>query len=318
MKAGRIHRFGPPAVVVVDEIGRPAPGEGELVVETAFAGVGPWDALIREGKSAVDVEPPIILGSDVAGVVAAVGPAVTGLKQGDGVYGGSNRNFCGGYAEYAVVAAGMAAAKPKRLNFAEAASAPVVAVTAWQMVFEYADVKAGQRVLIHGTAGNVGANAVQLAKHAGAEIYATAAADDAEYVKGLGAGSVIDYKAQHFEEVVPPVDAVIDLAGGETRQRSFAVLKPGGILVSVVSPIPEKPPQPAGVRSVFFLVEVTTARLEKVTELFDRGELKAAVGTVLPLEQARRAHEMLGGAPHARGKLCWRCRTSERYKHGDL
>ncbi len=303
MKAGRIHRFGPPAVVVVDEIGRPTPGEGELVVETAFAGVGPWDAQIREGKSVVDVQLPIILGSDVAGLVAGVGPGVTGFEVGDAVYGVTNRNFCGGYAEYAVVAAGMAAAKPKGLNFAEAASAPVVAVTASQMLFEYAEVKAGQRVLIHGAAGNVGAYAVQLAKRAGAEIYATAAAQDAEYVRGLGAGTVIDYKAQRFEEVVPRVDAVIDLAGGETRQRSFAVLKPGGILVSVVSPIPEKPPQPAGVRSVFFLVDVTTARLNKLTELFESGELKAAVGTIVPLDEARRAHEMLGGAPHARGKI---------------
>lgn len=304
MKAGRIHRFGSPEEIVIDEIPRPEPGDGELVVETAFAGVGPWDALIREHKSAVSIELPAILGSDVAGIVVSIGPGVTGYRTGDAVYGVTNKNFCGAYAEYAVVSAGMVAPKPQTLSFAEAASAPVIAVTARQMLFEYADLKAGQSVLIHGAGGNVGAYAVQLAKRAGLSIFATAGPDDLDYVKHLGASTVISYRTDRLAELLPPVDAVLDMVGGDTQRRSLAVIKPGGILVSVVSPVPSA--EAAGVRSAFFLVDVTTERLDMLTELFDSGELVPAVGTVLPLDEVRRAHEMLGGLAHARGKIVLR------------
>jgi NADPH:quinone reductase-like Zn-dependent oxidoreductase len=181
----------------------------------------------------------------------------------------------------------------------------VIAVTAWQMLFDYAQVKAGQSVLIHGAAGNVGAYAVQLAKHAELRVYATAGPNnnDLDYVRTLGADEVLNYKATKFEDVVTPVDAVLDLVGGETQRRSFAVLKPGGILVSVVSPVPDKPPQPAGLRSAFFLVDVTTNRLNTLSKLFETGQLVCALGTVLPLSEERTAHQMLAGAPHKRGKI---------------
>jgi NADPH:quinone reductase-like Zn-dependent oxidoreductase len=303
MKAGRIHHFGPPDAIVIDEIPCPTPQEGELVVRTAAAGVGPWDALIREKKSAVDLPLPIILGSDLAGVVDSVGTGVSEFKPGDKVFGVTNKQFCGAYAEYAVASAQMVAAGPRFLSFAEAASVPVVAVTAYQMLFEYAQMKAGQAVLIHGAAGNVGAYAVQLAKQAELQVFATAGPADLDYVRGLGAEMVVDYKTTKFEDAVPQVDAVLDTVGGETQQRSFRVLKPGGILVSVVSPFPEKPPQPVGVRSAFFLVDVTTRRLGTLARLFDSGKLTTQVGTVLPLENVRAAHEMLAGAPHKRGKI---------------
>jgi NADPH:quinone reductase-like Zn-dependent oxidoreductase len=302
MRAGRIHRFGPPEVIAIDEIPRPAPGEGEVLVRTAVAGVGPWDALIREKKSVVDVPLPITLGSDLSGVVDAVGPGITQFHADDEVYGVTNKNFCGAYAEFAVAAVQGIAPKPRSLSFAQAGGAPVVAVTAWQMLFDYARMKAGQTVLIHGAAGNVGAYAVQLARRAQLRIFATAGSADLEYVRKLGADTVIDYRAERFDAVVPPVDAVIDMVGGETQERSFRLLKPDGILVSVVSPLPEES-RPGGRRSVFFLVDVTTARLNTLTQLFDSGELQAAAGSVLPLEEARQAHEMLGGAPHARGKI---------------
>jgi NADPH:quinone reductase-like Zn-dependent oxidoreductase len=124
-----------------------------------------------------------------------------------------------------------------------------------------------------------------------------------DYVRGLGANEVVDYSKTKFEDVVPAVDAVLDMVGGETQRRSFSVLKPGGILVSVVSPVPKEPPLPRGMRSVFFLVDVSTARLETLSKLFDSGELQGNVGTILPLASAVTAHEMLGGAPHARGKI---------------
>lgn len=299
MKAGRIHIYGPPSAISIDEIDCPTPNEGELVVQVAAAGVGPWDALIREGKSVVQLSLPIILGSDLAGIVESVGVGVMQFKPGDEVFGVTNKQFCGAYAEYAVASAQMVAAKPRSLSFVESASVPVVAVTAYQMLFDYAQLKAGQAVLIHGAAGNVGAYAVQLAKRAGLQVFATAGPADLDYVRGLGAEKVVNHATTKFEDAVPLVDAVLDTIGGETQRRSFGVLKPGGILVSSVS----QPPQIAGVRSTFLLVDVTAARLDTLSQLFDTQELTTQVGTVLPLEEARRAHEMLAGSPHARGKI---------------
>ena len=246
---------------------------------------------------------PLILGSDLSGVVEEVGPGVSAFRAGDEIYGVPNPEFCGAYAEYAIAAAGMIARKPPGLSHVQAASVPVVAVTAWQMLFDYAHVRPGQTALIHGAAGSVGAYAVQLASHAGLQVFATASDADAPYVSSLGATTVVDYKATRFDERVPPVDVVIDTVGGDTRERSLAIIKPDGILVSVVpGPMPEGH-RSKGVRAVFFLVEVTTARLDTITDLLDRAQLTARVGTILPLERARTAHEMLGGAPHPRGKI---------------
>jgi NADPH:quinone reductase-like Zn-dependent oxidoreductase len=197
----------------------------------------------------------------------------------------------------------MMAQKPKTLNFIEAASVPIVAVTAWQMLFDYARVTAGKTVLIHGAAGNVGAYAVQLASQAGLHVTATAASADLQYVRSLGAEKVVDFKTQRFEELLSGMDVVLDTIGGDTQQRSLQVLKPGGILVSSVSPVPEATQKRYGIRAVFFYVDVTTARLNAITELFDSGKLVTNVGTVLPLEETRIANEMLGGAPHKRGKI---------------
>ncbi len=305
MKAARIHRFGPPDVIVIDDLVRPTPGPGELLLRVAAAGVGPWDALIREHKSVVESPLPITLGSDVCGEIEAVGAGVTDFKLGEEVYGVTNQQFIGAYAEYALASAEMVARKPKSLSSLEAASAPVVAVTAWQMLFEHAEAKTGQTILIHGAAGNVGAYAVQLAKNAGLKIFATAGPFDLEYVRRLGAEQIVNYKTTKFEDVVPPVDVVIDTVGGDTRERSFSVLKQGGVLVSVVSPFLETP-QHRGVRSVFFIVEVTKTRLDTISKLFEGGELISQVGTTVPLEEARMAHEMLAGAPHKRGKIVLR------------
>lgn len=290
-------------MIVIDELAPPTPGVGQVSLRVANAGVGPWDALIRENKSVVNSPLPLILGSDLAGVVESVGPGVTQFRPGDEIYGVTNPQFVGAYAEVAIASAAMIARKPASLSFPEAASAPVVAVTAWQMLFDYAKVSAGQSVLILGAGGNVGAYAVQLGSQAGAHVFATASAHDAKYVQSLGGTSVIDYQRTQFEDVVPAVDVVLDMVGGEMRQRALEIIKPGGILVSVVSePLPG-PGRWKNVRAVFFLVEVTTDRLDKLAGLFGRGKLIARVGTVLPLEQVRRAHEMLSGAPHPPGKI---------------
>ena len=305
MKVARILQFGPPNVITNDDLPRPEPAAGQLLVRVKAAGVGNWDSLIREGKIEVQAL-PIILGSELSGNVEAIGAQVSGFKPGDEVYGATNGQFTGAYAEYALASARRMAQKPKTLNFIEAASAPVVTVTAWQMLFEYAQVTAGQTVLILGAAGNVGAYAVQLAKQAGVHVVASSGFADLEYVQSLGAEKAVDYKKERFEESLTGFDVVIDTVGGDAQQRSLRLLKPGGILVSVVSPVPETTQKRYGIRAAYFYVDVTTSRLNKITELFDSGKLVTNVGTVLPLEEARIAHEMLGGAPHKRGKIVLR------------
>jgi NADPH:quinone reductase-like Zn-dependent oxidoreductase len=302
MKAARVQRLGPPGVISIDDVPRPEPGAGQLLVRLKAAGVGNWDALIREGK--VELSPlPIILGAELSGVVEALGAGVAGFKVGDEVYGATNDQFSGAYAEYAVPFARMMAQKPTELTFLEAASAPIVTVTAWQMLFDYAQVTIGQTVLIHGAAGNVGAYAVQLARQAGLHVIATVATTEMEYVRGLGAERVVDYQTERFEESFTGLDVVLDTIGGDTQRRSLRVLKPGGILVSSVSPVPAAAQKLHGIRSAYFYVEVTTARLNKLTALFDGRKLTTDVGTVLPLREARAAHELLADGRHRRGKI---------------
>lgn len=156
MRAARIHSFGPPDVVVVEDVPVPSPGPGEILVRVMAAGVAPWDALIREGESKVSPQPPLTLGSDLSGVVEKVGSGVSDLAPGDEVYGVTNPQFCGAQAEFAVAMAGMVARKPQSLHYAEAASAPVIAVTAWQMLFQYAQATRGQTVMVVGAAGERG------------------------------------------------------------------------------------------------------------------------------------------------------------------
>ena len=302
MKAARISAFGPPSVIAIADLPRPIPAPGQLLVRVKAAGVGNWDALVREGK--VELQPlPIILGSELSGIVEAIGSEVSGFKAGDEVYGATNEQFSGAYTEYALALARMMAQKPKTLNHIEAASAPIVAITAWQMLFDYARATTGQSILIHGAAGNVGAYAVQLAAQAGLHVTATAGSADLEYVRSLGAERVVDYQKERFEETVTGMDVVLDTVGGDTQQRSLRILKPGGIIVSVVAPVPDVMQRRYGIRAAYFYVQVTTARLNKIAGLFDSGKLFTQVSTVLPLEQARVAHEMLAGAQHKRGKI---------------
>jgi NADPH:quinone reductase-like Zn-dependent oxidoreductase len=301
MKAARIHRFGPPDVIEVEDISCPNPAPGEVLVRVAAAGVAPWDALIREGKSKVSPKPPLTLGSDLCGVVEAVGTGFSQFKKGDEVYGVTNAQFVGANAEFAIASASMIGPKPRRLSRLEAASIPVVAVTAWQMLFEHARPEAGQRVMILGAAGNVGGYAVQFAANAGFDVIAVVGSQDVEFVRSLGATDVIDYRVADFANDAGPVDVVIDTVGGDSRDRAFDVLKPGGILVTVVST--EFVPGRSDVRSAFFYAEVTTARLSAISRLLDSGKVTPNVGSVVPLEQVRTAHEMLAGAPHRHGKI---------------
>jgi NADPH:quinone reductase-like Zn-dependent oxidoreductase len=304
MKAWRVHEFGPPEAMILEAVPRPDPGPGEVLVKVHAAGVGPWDGWIRAGRSALPQPLPLTLGSDLSGEVAALGSGVSELAVGDRVFGVTNPQFLGAYAEYAVAAAGMLAKKPISLDYVDAASVPVIAVTAWQGLFDQAHLEAGQTVVVHGAAGNVGAYAVQFARRARLRCIATAGTKDIDYVRALGADKVLDYRMQRFEDEVRDADAVLDLVGGETQTRSFRVLRPGGKLISAVSEPDQDRAKHHGVTATFFLVEVTTERLRQIAGLIDRGELKTRVGAVLPLANARDAHMMLEGRPRPpQGKI---------------
>ena len=304
MKAYRVHAFGPPEAIIQEEVEIPAPGKEEVLIKVHAAGVGPWDGWIRSGNSALPQPLPLTLGSDLSGTVEAVGEGVTHVARGDAVYGVTNPRFIGAYAQYAIAVAGMIAAKPKSVGHVEAASIPVIAVTAKQALFDHAKLTAGQTVLIHGAAGNVGAYAVQFAHKAGLKVIATASGGDIDTVKRLGADVVVDFRSQRFEDFAGDVDAVIDLVGGETQTRSFAVLKRRGRLISAVSQPDQELAKAKDVEALFFLVNVTTKELRDIAAMIDAGELETNVGDVLPLDAAITAHEMLEGKrPHAKGKI---------------
>jgi len=285
MPAVRVHRYGGPECLELEEIPVPQPGPGQVLVRVAAAGVGPWDALVRSGTSGVAQTLPLTPGSDIAGVVERIEGANARFGAGDAVYGLTNQSFVGGYAQYAVASIGSMARKPARLDFIQAASVPVVAVTAWHMLFDCASLSPGQVIVVLGARGNVGAYAVDLAKWAGAHVVSFAS-------------------EASFDDRVSDVDVVVDTVGGQTQERAFPMLKRGGILVSSVSQPPEDLATRYGVRTAFFIVEVTTARLECIAQLLDGDVLKPHVGVVLPLDRAREAHEMLAGnVPHPAGKI---------------
>jgi NADPH:quinone reductase-like Zn-dependent oxidoreductase len=295
MMAWRVHEYGPPDVMKFERIPCPDPGPGEVLVKVEAAGVGPWDAWIRAGKSALPQPLPLTLGSDLAGEVVAVGPAVSRPRVGEQVYGVTNPQFVGAYAEYALASAAMVARKPASLSAIAAAGVPVVAVTARQALFEHAKLTAGQTVVIHGAAGSVGVYAVQLAHQAGLHVIATASAGDAALVRELGADTVIDHRTELFEDSVRGADAVIDLVGGDTQKRSFQVLRLGGKLISAVSEPDQALARRHGVDAAFFLVEVTTEELTGIARLIDDGKVRTGPAVVLALADALKAHLMLEG-----------------------
>lgn len=306
MRAVRVTRFGGPEVVEVQDVPVPSAGRNEVLVGVAAAGVAPWDVIIREGESQVSPPAPLTLGSDLAGVVEQAGEGVTDFRPGDLIYGVTNAGFVGAQAEYAVCDAGMIAPKPRVLDDLQAASAPVIAVTAWQMLFEYASAKRGETVLIVGAAGNVGAYAVQMAVSSGIKVVALARAKDKTLLRELGASVIVDSSVPEFARGLPRLDAILDLVGGETLQQCIGALKENGKLISVVSG--DVDTHRKDVKPEFFYAETTTARLRQLTGMFEAGAIRARVGSVVALQDARRAYEMLAGAPHEPGKIVLRVR----------
>ncbi len=304
MKAVRIHTYGDPEVLKYEEAPRPKPGPGELLIRVHAAGVNPVDWKIREGyfKQRMNYSLPLILGWDLSGVVEATGPGVTRLKAGDEVYSRPDIARDGAYAEYIVVRETEVAIKPKSIDHIHAAATPLAALTAWQSLFDAAGLSVGQTVLIHAAAGGVGSFAVQLAKWKGAYVIGTASKGDHDFLRTLGADETIDYQTTRFEDVLHEVDVVLDTIGGDTQKRSWKVLKKGGILVSILTPPSPEEAAAHGVRQAYTFVQPNASQLAEIAELIDSGKLKAIVETVLPLSEARRAHE-LSQSGHTRGKI---------------
>lgn len=303
MKTQRFHAFGGPAVLKMEDLPRPELGEEELLVRVMAAGVNPVDYKIREGKyPAVKADQlPYVPGREIAGVVEACGGLVDEWKEGDAIFAMLGIEH-GGYAEYAIVKDSEAAAKPRSLDFVSAASVPLAGLTAWQGLFRYGELKAGQRVLIHGGSGGVGHFAIQFAKVAGAYVITTVSAPHIDFVRSLGADQVIDYNAQRFEDVVKDVDLVYDLVGGQTQQRSFEVLKRGGILVSTLTEPSQEKARAKGVRAMRYTCKENAGELEEIGRLIDDGKVKPKIARTYALAEAPSAQDYVEQG-HTEGKV---------------
>lgn len=303
MKAVRIHQFGGPEVLRMDELPRPQAGPGEVLVEVMAASVNPVDYKIRRGGyPAVKADQlPYTLGRDVSGRVDRLGPGVTDFQPGDEIFAMLPQDR-GGYVEWAAIPAELCAEKPRSLDLVQAASVPLAALTAWQGLFDHGRLVAGQRVLIHGASGGVGHFAVQFAKARGAEVFATASGQEQDFLKRLGADRAIDYKGERFEDAARDIDLVFDLIGGETQDRSWSVLKPGGALICTVqAPDPDKA-KAAGVRAEHYMAQPSGAQLREIADLIDAGKVSVEIEQVFPLTEAADAERHLE-RDHVAGKI---------------
>ena len=294
MRAVRMHGYGGPDQLVLDQVPRPEPGAGQVLVRVQAASVNPVDWKIREGmlKEILPIKLPSPAGNDLAGVVEAVGGGVGDLSVGSAVYAMLSLTDIGAYADFAVLDRAGVAAKPASLDFVTAAAVPMGALTAWQALMECGGLTAGQRVLGHGAGGNVGGMAVQIALAMGAHVTAAAYAKSEAELRGWGVEAFIDYRAQPFESVARDFDIVFDTLGGETQAKSWGVLKRGGVLVTAVGIADADAPERHGVRSAWVHARPEGEQLRRVAELVDAGKVRVKVGRVLPLAEAGQAQEL--------------------------
>lgn len=304
MKAVRIHGRGGPAQLVYEDAPMPTLQPDDALVRVYATGITPAELTWDESYQNPDGSPriPGIPGHEVSGVVEAIGPRTTGVSVGEAVYGLTDFPRDGAAAEYVVVRASNLAPKPQRIDHVQTAAVPLSGLTAWQALFDHGGLAAGQRVLIHGGAGGVGTFAVQLARWRGAHIIATASSSNADFLRELGADEVIDYRAVRFEEAVRDIDVVLDPIGGETQERSWGVLRRGGILVALSAPVRRDAPAGYGVRGIFFIVTPNRDELSEIARLIDAETVRPVVADVLPLARAREAFER-GVQGHTRGKI---------------
>ena len=304
MKAVRIHEYGGREKLAYEDAPRPAPGDGEVLIRVACSTLNPFDCALHSGymSSYFNHTLPLIPGTDVSGTIEQIGSGVTAYQPGDKVYGRAGVTRDGSYAEYVVAPATDVAFRPRSLDDVHAASLPHVTLTAWQALFVLAGLKPGQTVLIHGAAGGVGHIAVQLAKWRGAKVIGTAS-QNFDFLRELDVDQAIDYSSTAFEDVVRDADVVLDTVGGDTQERSWGVLKRGGMLVSVVQPPSEETATARGVRHGMVVSSPPIQQtLSEVAQLVDDGKIKPHVSATFPMREIQQAHAMIE-ARHTRGKI---------------
>lgn len=293
MKAAQISEYGDVSVVNVVDIEKPVAGEGRVLVEVHASSLNPFDTTVRSGnaQSWAPLQLPATLGGDIAGEVVEVGVGVEGVKPGDKVYGQANAvaGNSGAFAGYAATKSEQVALAPSNLSLVEAASLPLVGVSALQALTEHINLQSGQKLFINGGAGGIGEVAIQLAKSIGAYVATTATGEGIEAVKALGADEVIDYKSQDFTEILSSFDAVFDTVGGDLFTKSLAILKSGGVAVSMIAQADEAVVGELGVTAISQFTQVTTAKLDQLRELVESGVVKPHVGRVYSLDEIQDA-----------------------------
>ena len=328
MKALTFKRYGKSPEIGFSDVPRPTPKADELLVQVHAAGLNPIDNMIPTGmfKPVLHFQLPATLGSDLAGVVVEVGSAVTRFKAGDAVFASIFDTSLGAIAEFAVVPERAAALKPANLDFVEAASIPMVGLTSWQALKERANLRAGQKVFIPAGSGGIGTFAIQLAKHLGAQVGTTASTGNLDLVRRLGADEVVDYKKQKFEKALRGYDVVLGTVKGDTIEKSIAILKPGGTIVSLIGPLDaafakakrlnfvlkfvfglmsRKIMRLASKHDVaysFLFVRSDGAQLGQIGELLATNRVQPVIDKVFPFNQAKEALEYLAQG-HAKGKV---------------
>ncbi len=307
MKAVQINKYGGYEVLEVnDNTAKPSVGKGQVLVEVQAASINPFDWKVRAGymKDFMPLNFPATMGGDFAGVVIEVGEGVSDFRVGDEVYGSANI-FSGGsgsFAEFAAANTVNTAIKPKNTSFVEAAALPLVGSSSVQALEEHIKLKGGEKILIHGGAGGIGHISIQVAKAIGAYVVTTINTDDKDFVRQFGADEVIDYKSEKFEEKLKDFDAVFDTVGGETTNKSFQVLKKGGVLVSMAGQPDSKLAEKFGVTAIGQGSKVNSQNLNRLTELVDSQKIRVNIDKVFPFEETKEAFRYQEEV-HPRGKV---------------
>ncbi len=306
MKAAQIEAYGDASVVRINEVATPSVGPGKVLVEVHASSINPFDTTIREGymKENIPLNLPATLGGDLAGVVKEVGEGVTNVAVDDKVYGQANvvAGNSGAFAEFALTSAEQLAKMPDNLDFQQAASLPLVGVSAWQALTQHIQLQAGQKLFIHGGAGGIGSVAIQIAKHVGAFVAVTATGEGVDFVKQLGADQVVDHKIEDFTQVLSDFDAVFDTTPGQDFTRSLAILKPGSVAVSMLSEADPIVVQESDVTAVTQSTKVTHEALDALRNLIEGAIVTPQIDRVLPLEQIQEAFRVRESG-NVRGKV---------------
>ena len=303
MKAVCIHSFGGPEVLQIETVEIPQPKDDEVLIKVHAASVNPVDYKTRSGTypPIKQQQLPRVLGRDISGTIERCGSAVRNFNEGDAVYAMLEAGS-GGYAEYVVIKAALCSPKPERLGYSEAAAIPLAGLTAWQGLFDEGNLHAGQRVLIHGGAGGVGHLAIQLAKSRDAVVCTTVSSQDVDFARSLGADEIVDYKSERFEEMLHDVDLVFDLVAGDTQERSWAILKDGGTMVSTLARPSEAKAREHHARAMNYVAHPDAAELTEIGRLVDAGKVRPHVLATYPLDHAAEAQQRVE-RDHPKGKV---------------